>query len=189
MALLFLFFVVGFGARGYFAERRDGTLQRVRAAPVRSLELLLGKALSVAVFGLAVLGVMIAATALVFHANWGDPLPVAVLSLAVVVSVTAITALVISLARTERQAEGMSSIVVFGFSILGGNFVLITYAPSIMRRLALLTPNGWALRGYMQLAGGGQGLGVIREPLLAIGAFTVVCGVLAAVLGRRTMLR
>ena len=47
--------------------------------------------------------------------------------------------------------------------------------PAVMRRLALLTPNGQALRGFVDLTTGASGA-VILEPLIAIVGFTVVVG-------------
>ena len=89
-------------------------------------------------------------------------------------AVVPLTALVITLARTERQAEGMASIVVFGLALLGGNFVFVSAEPTIMRRLALLTPNGWALRGFTDLATN-AGSGAVVEPVVAILAISRRC--------------
>ena len=64
----------------------------------------------------------------------------------------------IGLARTQRQAEGIASIIVFGLALFGGDFFFISSAPSTIKRLALLTPNGWAIRGFTDLATIGGGL-------------------------------
>ena len=50
-----------------------------------------------------------------------------------------------------------------------------------MRRLALLTPNGWALRGFTDLATtGGRRCAPSVQPIVAILAFSVVVGDVAA---------
>lgn len=106
-----------------------------------------------------------------------------------VLAVTVTTALVIVVARTQRQAEGISSFVIFGLALLGGNFVFVSVTPSIMQRLALLTPNGWALRGYTDLATTGGGLAVAVVPIAAILAYTVAAAAVVAVLAPRVLER
>jgi len=187
MAIFFLLFTITFTARSYFVDRAQGMLERMRVAPLHPTEILAGKALSVLVYGVASLGVIAVVTSAAFGANWGDPLAAAVLSLAMVVSVVCLTALVIGLARSERQAEGIAALVVFGLALLGGNFVFVASAPPVMQRLALLTPNGWALRGFTDLATTGGGLGVVVAPVVAILAFSAVVGTAAALLAGRAV--
>jgi ABC-2 type transport system permease protein len=145
MAIFFLFFAIGYAARSFFVDRSQGMVERMRAAPVRPTEILAGKALSVLVYGglsLLIVGVV---TSAAFGANWGPVVPAIVLGAVLVLAVVCLTGFVIGVSKTQRQAEGISSIIVFGLSILGGNFFFISQAPSAMKRLALLTPNGWAL--------------------------------------------
>lgn len=187
MAIFFLLFTVSYAARSFFVDRSEGMIERIRAAPVRAAEILVGKALSVFVYGslsLATIGVV---TSAAFGADWGPALPAVVLGLVLIVSVVALTALVIGLSRTQRQAEGVSSIVVFGLALLGGNFFLISSAPSVMRHLALFTPNGWALRGFTDLATTGGGFATIVQPVLAILAFSAVVGGVALALAPRAV--
>lgn len=42
--------------------------------------------------------------------------------------------------------------VAFALALLGGNFLGPGAAPELLARLALLTPNGWALRGFTDVA-------------------------------------
>jgi len=189
MAIFFLLFAIGFTARSFFSEANVGMIDRIAAAPVRATTLLFGKALSVFAYGVASLGTVLVFTSLFFGARWGNPVSVACISLAMIASVVTFTALVIALSRTDRQAEGLSAIVTFGLALLGGNFVTVSAAPALMRRLALLTPNGWALRGFVDLTTGARGSWVVVEPVLAMLAITAVAGLLAVVLFRRTAVR
>ncbi len=117
-------------------------------------------------------------------ANWGAPLPAAIVGLALVLSLVALSALVIGLSRTEHQAEGIAAIVVFELALLGGNFSFISSAPALMRRLALSTPNGRTPRAVTGLATPGGGLATIVEPVLAIGAFTLIVRAVVALASR-----
>ncbi|MGZ4104730.1 MAG: ABC transporter permease [Actinomycetota bacterium] len=188
MAIFFLFFLVWQGARGLVIERREGTLARLRAAPIRPGAIMAGKSLSLFVYGLAEMGVMWGATSLAFGASWGNPVGVAVLCIAIVTATVGLAGLVSTLARTEQQADGMSSMVVFGLALLGGNFIVISVAPSVIRTIALATPNGWAIRGFVDLATGG-GIGTIATALSAVLAFAAVVWSAALLLSRRLVTR
>jgi ABC-2 type transport system permease protein len=187
MAIFFLLFTISYTARSFFVERSQGLVERIRAAPVRPVEILLGKAMSVLVYGVVSLGTIGVITSAAFGADWGAPLPAALVGLALVISVICLTALVIGIARTQRQAEGVASIIVFGLALLGGNFFLISGAPSAIQHLALLTPNGWAIRGFTDLATIGGGVGTVVQPVLAILAFSAIVGALAVSLARRAV--
>ena len=187
MAIFFLLFTISYTARSFFVDRSQGMIERMRAAPVRPAEILLGKAISVFVYGVVSLATIGVVTTAAFGADWGAPLPAVLLGLALVFSVICLTALVIGLARTQRQAEGIASIIIFGLALLGGDFFFISSAPSTIKHLALLTPNGWAIRGFTDLATIGGGLGTIVEPVAAILAISTVVGAIALGLARRAV--
>ncbi len=189
MGIFFMYFAIGFGARSFFAERRDGTLDRISAAPVRPWVVLAGKALSTFVYGVASLTTMALVTSLLFGADWGPPAAAAALIVAMGLTLVTITALVTVASRTERQAEGLASLATFGLVLLGGNFIVLAGAPQIMRTLALATPNGWALRAFTDLATGADAVQATALPLLAILAFAAVTGAAAIMLSRRAVLR
>ncbi|MCD9874757.1 ABC transporter permease [Streptomyces guryensis] len=172
MGMFFVLFTVGFAARGYFVERQQGTLDRIAAAPVGRGALLIGKSVSTFVYSLAGLATVTLVSWLAFDAEWADPLGVAALSVAMAVSVVCLTALVIALVRTEQQAQGLASILVFALVLLGGNFVFASGTTPLIRRLALFTPNGWALRGFTDLGTGVRGWDAVGAPLLGIAAFS-----------------
>ncbi|HET9139930.1 ABC transporter permease [Actinophytocola sp.] len=184
MGIFFALFAVGFTARGYFLEKETGTLDRISAAPLRPGVVLAGKSLATLGYALASLTTMALVTTLVFGAYWGPPLPAAALIVAMTLAMVGLTALVISLSRSQRQAEGVAAMLTFGLVLLGGNFVYLAMAPPPLRALALLTPNGWALRGFTDLATG-AGASAAVLPVLAMLGFTAVCGGLAALLSRR----
>lgn len=189
MGIFFMLFAIGFGARSFAAERRDGTLDRIAAAPVPSWVVIGGKSLATFVYGLACLTTMAVVTTTVFDARWGPPAAAAALIVAMSLALVALTALVIGATRTERQSDGLAAILTFGLVLLGGNFIFVSAAPPAVRRLALLTPNGWALRGFTDLATGATGAGVVLAPVLAILGFSAVIGGLAAALARRAVVR
>ena len=75
----------------------------------------------------------------------------------------------------------------FVLALLGGNFVFISAEPPLMRGLAVLTPNGWALRAFTDLSTTGGRLGAVVVPVLAILAFCAVVGTAACLLAQRAV--
>jgi len=188
MGIFFMFFAIGFGARGFFMERRGGTLDRIMAAPVPPWSLLVGKSMATFVYGVASLTTMCLVTTLAFGAYWGPPLAVATIVICMALTLVALTAAVTALSRTDRQADGLASIVTFGLVLLGGNFIVLAAAPAAVRTLALVTPNGWALRAFTDLSTGAEPWGATVLPSLAILGFTAAVG-LVAVLASRVAVR
>ena len=187
MAIFFLLFLVSYTARSFFVDRSQGMIERMRAAPVRPVDILIGKALSVFVFGAVSLAIVAVVTTVAFGASWGDPLAVVAVCAAMILAVVSLTALVISLARTQRQAEGISAALVFALALLGGNFVFVSASPPVMRKLSLLTPNGWALRAFTDLSTSGGGMGTAAVPVAAMLVFSAVVGGVAVMVGRRAV--
>ncbi|TDU83832.1 ABC-2 type transport system permease protein [Kribbella voronezhensis] len=183
MGIMFVLFAIGFTAHSFFAEQRGGTLERISAAPIGRGGVLLGKSLAAFAYSVASLTSLAVVSTLAFDAQWGPPIPAAALILAMSAALVALTALVITVSRTERQADGIAMMITFTLLLLGGNFVLISQAPELLRKLALLTPNGWALRGFTDLATGAAATTVLL-PVLVILGMSALVGLLAGVIGR-----
>ena len=182
MALFFLFFTVGLGARSLLAERATGTLARMRAAPIPAAAVVGGKALATFLLALVSVVFLLVASGALLGAHWGHPVAVLGLVVATVLAAMGILTLVMTMAKTEEQAGTYTSAVAIVLALLGGSFVPISFAPALLRRLALATPNGWALRAFTDLATGTRSLSTVT---LAIG----VCLAFAAVTGTVGLIR
>ncbi|MDH5372956.1 MAG: ABC transporter permease [Acidimicrobiia bacterium] len=183
MAIMFLFFTAQFGILSLLAERRQGTLPRLVAAPVGPWTIVIGKALTGFVLGVVAMTVLIAASTLLLGADWGNPIGVVLLALAAVVSATGVSAMAATMARTEEQASGWNAIVAMTLAILGGTFFSLDRAPEFVGRLSLLTPHAWFLRGLDELASPAGGVADVLPAtgvMVAIGVVTGGIGLLRA---------
>lgn len=185
MGILFVFLSLGTAARSLIAERRLGTLARLKAAPVSVGAIIGGKALAVFVTGLASLLILWAVTTVAFGADWGDPLAVVTLCVVIVACFAGISALITALVRTEAQADGLTSVLAFTFALVGGNFFPPSELPDVFLTLSRLTPNGWALQALADLGFDSAGVGDIFIPL----AVLLAIGVITAVVARAGLLR
>ena len=178
IAVFFLFFTVQFGVTSLLDERREGTLARLMAAPVRRSAIFAGKLITSYVVGVVSMAVLAVATTLILGAEWGDPFGVALLILAGVLAATSITALIATIAKSSEQASNWQTIVALVLGMLGGSFFPVTQAGGAIVTLSLITPHAWFLRGLGDLQGGG-GVSDIGPALAAILAFAAVAGTVA----------
>ena len=174
MAVFSLFFTTAVVARSILAEREQGTLPRILAAPVPRAAVILGKSASAFVLGIVSFLVMFAFFGLVRDVSWGDPLSLAVLTVVTVLAVMGLMTLVQTASRSQQGADALSSVTTMALALLGGSFFPIFQMPTLMQKVSLATPNGWALRGYTDIAYDGATLGDLGPHLAAIGAFAVV---------------
>jgi ABC-2 type transport system permease protein len=182
MAILFLFFSAQMGLVSLFDERRQGTLGRILAGPVKPWAVLGGKLLGGFVQGMVAMTVLVVATTLLIGASWGSPLGVALVCTAAVVAALGISTLVISFTNSAEVAGAASSAVAITLGVLGGTFSPTAQAPEVMGTLALFTPHGWFMRGLGDMQGGGtvvDGLPAVGV-LLAMGLVTGGIGMLRA---------
>jgi len=183
MAVMFLFFTVGFGVMGWIEERRDGTLFRLQAAPIPRGALVIGKGLTSMVIGLLSMTTLVIGTQLLLGASWGPPLGVTALVVASVTAATGIVAAITAVARRMEQAEALQAIIAVGLGMLGGSFFPLGDGSGVLGSLSRLTPHHWFLDGLAAI----QGDAAWTAALPAAGAlllFAAVAGVLTVPLAR-----
>jgi ABC-2 type transport system permease protein len=184
MALLFLMYAVTLGARSLIAERREGTLARMLAAPVSTAQVLSGKVAGIFMTGFLQLGVLILLTTVMYQLNWGNPLGVLLLVAAAALAATGWGLLMASLSSNAGQITAMGTALMLIFGILGGSFVPGMVFGPVLQYAGMITPNYWAQNGFVSLASG-DGLAALVAPLTALLLMAVILFAVAAVLFRR----
>jgi len=184
MALLFLMYAVTLGARTLLSERREGTLARMLAAPVSSAQVLAGKIGGIFLGGFIQLAALILLTTLLWQLNWGNPLSVLLLVVAAALAATGWGLLIASLAANAGQITSLGMAMTLLFGILGGSFVPLSDAWPMLDWLSRITPNRWAMDGFMALAAGEGGPSFL-VPVAALLVMAVVLFAAAALFFRR----
>jgi ABC-2 type transport system permease protein len=185
MALLFLMYTVGLGARSLLLEGEQGTLARLRATPTAESQVLGGKLFGTYLTCVAQLAVLISATTILFRLEWGSPLGVAALILAASAGATGWGALLAAVTRTPSQVASIGAALMLSFGILGGSFFSIESGPPLLQALARLTPNYWGLQGFTILASGGT-LADLATPIAALWSMGMILFVVAVFVFRRS---
>jgi len=189
MAVLFLFLSSMFGATTILTERQEGTLKRLVASPARPREILGGKLLALYLLGVLQMGIFILMTSLFFAANWGDPLTVAVLTISAAGASLGVSAAILAFSRTEEQARGIGSMIVFTLALAGGQLTFGA-VPDLLQSLASFLPNGQLQEGYLLLMeeGAGGNMKSIIVPLLATSGTAIAGTVTLATRWRKVLL-
>lgn len=178
MAAFALFFLAVGLMGDIFRERSRGTLNRQLTAPVRAVEIVLGKILATVAVGVVVAAGMalIGGVLLQVRANLGA---FALLSLAFLLAVTGFVTLLYSFARNEQQGGTLATIVMMVMAFLGGSFIPLESMPRFVAGIAPLTLNYWAIHGFQTLIVAHGGLADVAVPLavlLAVGIVSVLAG-------------
>lgn len=181
---LFLLFTVGFGVLGLLTERKQGTLARIRSAPVRAGTVVLSKALVSLVLGVVATGLLLTVGAVLFGAEFGSPVLVGLLIVCVVTAGTSLMFIIARVARTEEQANVAQSILAIGLGVAGGSFFPIA-ASGLLGTVLDLNPIAAFTRG-LGITGGGGGLGDLAGPIAIMLGFAVVCLGLSRLIPDRT---
>lgn len=161
-------------------ERIQGTWNRLRAAPLTSASLLLGKALACFVVMFATLLLIAAAGALLFGVV---PHSLPNLLLAFVAATFAFTGLMMllaSLGKTVQGASGAAWAVMMPLAMVGGAMIPLFAMPPWMAQLSSVSPVKWAVLAIEGAVWRGFSLAEMATPVAILLATGVLCGGLGA---------
>jgi ABC-type multidrug transport system permease subunit len=136
----------------FVAERRQGTMLRLRAAPLSRGAILLGKMLPCFVMSVTQGVILLVAGKLIFGMTWG-PHPLWLLPVVICTALAAVglAMLVATLARTETQVAIFGTLLVLVLAGVSGCLMPRDLMPEQMKEISRLTPHAWALDAYSQL--------------------------------------
>jgi len=167
-------------------EREEGVLPRLLLSPADRGAILWGKYLFALVIGALQLALLFAFGAVVFQVEvLRDPAAFLVVSAVVLLAVTAFGMLIAAWARTSKQAEGLSTLLILVMSALGGAWFPLQLfkdrLPAPVTWLMKATLTDWAIRSYQALFWDAKGLGdrSLLTNLAVLLGFTVAATALA----------
>jgi len=165
-----VFFIVLTLASSFLQEKKDGTFQRILAAPLSKTALLIGKLLPYYLVNLIQIAMMFCIGVVVFGMKLGYLPALVVVSLALAAAANGLGLLVAALGKTEPQVNGLSVLLAITLSALGGMMVPTFIMPNLMKTLSLFTPHAWALAGYHDIIIRGLGMkDVVTEMFVLLG--------------------
>lgn len=170
--VMFAFFLVLSVGWLFVAERKHGTLARLRAAPLTRGQILMGKLLPCVVVSLIQGFFLLLAGRIIFGMTWGSR-PELLLPVVLSTSIAAVglAVLVASIARTETQVAIYGTLIVLVLGGVSGSLMPRDLMPEKMKIASLATPHAWALDAYAQL---------LASPTPNLAFIATACGVLIA---------
>jgi ABC-type multidrug transport system permease subunit len=151
--VMFAYFLVLTVGWLFVAEKRQGTLKRLRAAPLSRAQILIGKLLPCLILSIAQGLFLLVAGKLIFGMSWGsEPWWLVLVVICTSLSAMGLALLVAALAQTEAQVAIYGTLLVLVLAGLSGCLMGDReLMPENMQRISLITPHAWALVAYKQL--------------------------------------
>ncbi|MBI1379830.1 MAG: ABC transporter permease subunit [Planctomycetaceae bacterium] len=179
--MMLLFTVVGAGGT-LLQERNEGTLTRLQLTPAAGNAVLLGKLGSVGLIAFLQLVVLFAFAGLVYGVPvLADPLPLVLVSCSWVLLAVGIGLFLAVVCRSQKQLEGLSTLIILVMSALGGAWFPREITPEWFRAVGSFLPVAWAMDAFHGIFWYGKGLlptetreGIGREVLQMVGLAAVL---------------
>jgi ABC-type multidrug transport system permease subunit len=173
---MFAFFLVLTVGWLFVAERRQGTMTRLAAAPVARRQNLAGKQLPCLLLSLFQGFFILVAGRLVFAMSWGsDPWWLVPLVSATSLAAMGLAMLIAALAKTETQVAIYGTLLVLVLAGLSGCLMGDrNLMPEQMQEISLVTPHAWALDAYRELLTAPQpNLHIVGQACVVLAVFGV----------------
>jgi len=154
MMVFFAFITGTSSAESLLREEEEGTLPRLFTTPTSQTTILSGKFLAVFLTVLVQISAMFLAGWLIFRIDWGALRSVAVVGIGIVLVAASFGIFVNSWLRDSRQGGVIFGGVLSFTGMIGMVRVFAMDTPGaagLGNTVSLLVPQGWAIRGMLQL--------------------------------------
>lgn len=178
--VMFVMFTVVFNAGDILEEKKYFTWQRLKTTPTTSFTLITGKIMDVFITGWLQSAFLILFGKYVLGVNWSNSTFLTLLIISVyILAATAIGIFLSSIVKTSSQLGVIGSLAITISSMIAGCWWPIEFSPEFMQKLALVTPQYWAIKGLKSVIILNQSISAIYIPLLALVGITIVFIVLS----------
>jgi len=179
--ILFVFLTAQSTARSVYDEKKVGSFRRLLAAPISKTTILAGKLLpnfmtaliqttvilAFGKFGLSLMGLT--------PVKLGkDPLALVIAVLLIALCSSAMGVFIASLARTENQIGGLSTLLLWGLGALGGSIIPHFILESMLGPIPLAVPHYWGNRLLDNIMIRGMRLADVYIELAALLGFSLL---------------
>ena len=183
MMVFYAFYTGTSTAESILKEEEERTLPRLFTTPTSQATILTGKFLAVFMTVLVQIVVLIIAANLIFGIRWGEFVPVALTAAGTIFSASSFGIFVNSFLKSTKQGGAVFGGVLTVTGMIGMISIFDLNSPSAVQfgiTVALIVPQGWAVRGLQQAMNGGPVTDILLNLLimLAWSAVFFIVGVL-----------
>jgi ABC-2 type transport system permease protein len=186
--LLFSSMVVSTGAIVY--EREKGTLKKIRASPIRPINMLAGKALA-ALFQTAISIIIMSVLAFFVlspNLNWNIPLLVPILFLGSVNGI-ALGLIISCIGRAPQEASNAATTIAIVLQFFTGMYFPIDFLPTYMQQIGRFIPMTYAAQAMRDIMIRNATLGDLVLPIGTLAGAAVLLLVIGIILYNRWVQR
>ena len=149
--MMLLFSVTGMGS-GMLTEKEEGTLKKLLYSPINPSSILFGKMISTIIVSIVQLTVMFVFAWLAFGLDIFIDVPsLVVMILSTAFACASFGIFIASIAKTRKQVESFSTLIILIMSAIGGSMVPIFIMPVIMQKIAVVSVNYWGIQGFYDI--------------------------------------
>jgi hypothetical protein len=187
LIIVFIMFYLLFSSSWLVEERLNGTLKRLAAGPGALAQSFLGSVLALLAAGMLQVLLFSSINRILFGVNlfpgaWSYPL-----IFSYILAVASISLFLSAVLKTPAQLQAGGPMLALLTGFVGGCFWNFVGMPSQLERLALLTPQGWALRGINGLLLNPASAGPVLPSIAVLSAAALVLLPLSYLLVARTI--
>lgn len=168
-------------------DRTRGIQRRLMMTPAGAGAVVGGSVLFMLSALLCLLLVLAAIGSLIFRIQLRDPLALSAVALGFTAFAAGLHLLSIALAKSDRSASFVGSVVVLVLSLVGGTFVPAETFPPFLQQIAMVTPNGAAQQGFIDVLVNQKPLTELAARLAPTWAWGVLTLALAVFVERRRL--
>lgn len=173
MCLLFSMEIM---ARDMFSEQDNHTLYRIKLSPVPLHDWIISKFLFFMLIGfISFVAVWIIGDCLMgislSRLQW---IQLIGFSLSLLAALAGIINLLYSLIRTRNQAQASAPAVILFFSMLGGSMIPFDSLPSVMQKIAVISPVYWGIQGLLAITVHKSGWIQLLKSMMILSSIAVV---------------
>lgn len=181
VAVLFVFLTAQSTASSIFEEKKVGSFRRLLASPVSKASLLVGKLIPNFLVALVQIAVIFAFGTFGLRLLGLQPVPLGSSPLALVLVLivialcsSALGIVIISLAHTESQIGGISTLLLWGLGLLGGSLIPLFLLERFLGPLPKIIPHYWANRALENVMIRDLGMAGASTEMLVLLGFTAL---------------
>lgn len=161
--------------------RMKGITARTFTMPIRRTAVILGELAGRFLIAVLQALIILVFSSLLFGVSWGSPVGVGVLTASMCAFGAAVGMLVGFSARTVAQAVSFGPPLGIVLGMLGGCMWPLSIVAPVVRTIGHITPQAWAMDGYLKLLNDRVGIAGVAPQVLAVLAFTAGVLTLATV--------
>jgi ABC-2 type transport system permease protein len=152
----------------FFSERKNWTFQRMMTMPVTRGQILGGKLLTYFTLGMVQYIVLFGVGFLVGVRYGNDPLALILLMVSYTACITALALTLMTVIRSEAQANGLSSFIALTLAPLGGAWWPLEVVSPAMQTVGHISPIAWVMDGYRSLIFYSGNLSTVIVPIAVL---------------------